>query len=127
MRLSRQLNDPQPVPRRLGLDKHLVPTTNCRRHVLVVTPVPSWQAGVLSNIVLALLIELLALRIELCRRGERAPDPLVLHAPVRAGGRLARGCNGLKLLRAGSKLSRTPSQYIGRPRITIVQNKEVLP
>ncbi len=104
MRLPCQLDNPQPIPGRLGLDQHLLLSANGCRYVLIIPPVPPRKAGVLPNVLLARLIEPLALGGKFTSGGQGAPDAFVLDAKLGACCRLSRCSNCLAFLWAGSEL-----------------------
>lgn len=104
MRLPCQLDNPQPVSGRLGLDQDLLLSANGCRYVLIVPPVPSRKAGVLPDELLARLVKPLAFGGKLASGGQGAPDALILDAKLRACCRLSRCSNCLAFLRAGSEL-----------------------
>jgi hypothetical protein len=104
MRLPRQLDDPEPVSGRLGLDINLVPAADRVGYIGIVAVVRAKQAGVLAYVEFALLVVLLARRVKLGRRGEGAPDPFVFPAVVWVRRGLCGRRDRLHFLRAGTIL-----------------------
>jgi len=98
MRLPRQFNHPQAVPRELWLDPGLALAVDSIRHVLVVVPIRAVDAGILSDVELARLVVLLGGGVDLALRGERAPDARVLLAKIGIVRRLAGRADGSRFL-----------------------------
>lgn len=106
MRLPSQLNDPQPIPRRLGPDADLRPPAHGIGDVLVVPPIPPRQARVLTDVQPARGVERLGRGVELARRRQRAPDARVLGPEVGVRRGLARRRDRPGFLRATPELER---------------------
>ncbi len=104
MRLPCQLDNPQPVSGRLGLDQDLLLSANGCRYVLIVPPVPSRKAGVLPDELLARLVKPLAFGGKLASGGQGAPDAFIFDPKLRACCRLSRCSNCLAFLWASPEL-----------------------
>lgn len=104
MRLPRQFDNPQTIPRRLRLDKDFLAPEESSRYIFIVSPIPSRKTGVFADVLLALLVKPLNLAVKLGRRGKGTPDPLVLDADLGARCRSPRSSDTLAFLRAGPKL-----------------------
>lgn len=110
MRLSCQLNDPQTIPCRFWLHKHLGLTPDCRDDILVIPTVPAREARIPGNVVLGclLIVQRLQAWVRVIRdrvqRCQSAPNSLVLNACLGADCGLAWRRDGLVFLGVGSEL-----------------------
>ena len=105
MRLPRQLDNPQTVPRGLRFDKNLLASQKSSRYILIISPVPSPKTGVLADVLLALLVIPLDLSVKLGRGGQGTPDALILNTKLWTRCRLSGSSDTLAFLRAGPELT----------------------
>lgn len=104
MRFSRQLDDPNPIPRSCWINIYLFSALDSLNNVLIIPSIPAWQTRIFSDVQLRTTVEFLVRGIELRRGGQRAPYYFIFTAIIFSGRRLSWRRNGLCFLRVGAEL-----------------------